>query len=161
MKVRTAFNLLTLIGFAAAAAAGGAGAYVLIDAARRTSPGAALPDLARHAWPTLRIVAVVTAAAAVIALATGLVLGQSIARRLAAVRNLIVGPTPAAGDDLDHIGHALADQADKIKTLRARQTSDEQLLAARRFADNVIHSMFDLLIVTDADLRIVTVNRAA
>src|SRR5438105_547813 len=64
------------------------------------------------------------------------------------------------GDEFDGLIQKLNEQADTIRALRARQTSEEQLLAAQRFADNVIQSMFDLLIVTNADLRIVTVNRA-
>jgi len=50
---------------------------------------------------------------------------------------------------------------EKLRTLQAKQVREEELIAAKRFTDNVIHSMFDVLIVTDPNLRIITVNKAA
>src|SRR5207248_9971586 len=43
----------------------------------------------------------------------------------------------------------------------AKQVREDELLAAKRYADNVIKSMFDVLVVTDPELRIQTANKAA
>ena len=62
---------------------------------------------------------------------------------------------------LDPIALAFNDYQAKLVALEAKQVKEEELVAARRYADNVIKSMFDILIVTDADMEIQTANQAA
>ena len=70
-------------------------------------------------------------------------------------------PMRLRGDELDPIALAFNDYQAKLLALEAKQVKEEELVAARRYADNVIKSMFDILIVTDADMRIQTANQAA
>src|SRR5438874_137611 len=99
-------------------------------------------------------------AGALAVIISGALIACTTHRRLKLLTTGAEGSLNPAGDEFDGLINKLNEQADAIRALRARQTSEEQLLAAKRFADNVIQSMFDLLIVTNPDLRIVTVNRA-
>ncbi len=63
--------------------------------------------------------------------------------------------------DLDAIAAVFNEFHGTIEALAAKQIKEEELVAAKRYADNVIKSMFDILIVTDPELRIQTVNKAA
>ncbi len=95
----------------------------------------------------------------------GLMLAGSIMGRIRQIRDgmtLRAESLPArVGDELDDVAARYNDLSATVRTLRERVVSEEQLLAAKRYADNIIRSMFDILIVTDPDLRIVTVNKAA
>jgi PAS domain S-box-containing protein len=68
---------------------------------------------------------------------------------------------PAAGDELDPLFESIRKLIEANRVLRDKQVSEEQLLAAKRYADGVIASMSDILIVTDPNLNILTVNNAA
>jgi len=71
------------------------------------------------------------------------------------------GVNDAKGDELDGVAHEINALFETVNHLRARQRTDDEVGAAKRFTDNIIQSMFDVLIVTNPDLKIVTVNRAA
>ncbi len=64
-------------------------------------------------------------------------------------------------DELDEVASVVNELAAKNKALLEKQVSEHQLLAARRFADNIVRSMYDILVVTDTDFNIVTANKAA
>src|SRR5204862_7057711 len=66
-----------------------------------------------------------------------------------------------AATDLDQVAAQFNELHSRVLALEARQVNEEELIAAKRYADNVINSMFDVLIVTDPELRILTVNKAA
>src|SRR4051812_17272807 len=66
-----------------------------------------------------------------------------------------------AGDELDYAAQRLNELSEAVAQMRANQRSEDEVLAAKRFADNIVQSMSDILIVTDPALRIVTVNQAA
>src|SRR4051794_27171785 len=66
-----------------------------------------------------------------------------------------------AGDELDYAAQRLSELTALVAQLRAKERSDDEVLAAKRFADDIVKSMSDVVIVTDPNLRIVTVNQAA
>jgi PAS domain S-box-containing protein len=79
---------------------------------------------------------------------------------------VIAGGAPTSipdhyGDEMDPVAQQINELSLAVSQLRAQQRSEDEVLAAKRFTDNIIRSMFDVLIVTDADLKIVTVNDAA
>src|SRR5439155_4809853 len=104
---------------------------------------------------------------------TGFVIGVIVARGLTAALSrfrrdadaLASGKgeplRPTGTDEIDQIATLFNDFHGRIEALAAKQIKEEELVAAKRYADNVIKSMFDILIVTDSDLRIQTVNKAA
>jgi PAS domain S-box-containing protein len=65
------------------------------------------------------------------------------------------------GDELDYAAQRISELTELVAQLRSKQRSDDELHNAKRFADNIVESMSDVLIVTDPNLRIVTVNHAA
>src|SRR2546430_6381178 len=109
----------------------------------------------------------------VLAIATSFVIGVIIARGVTAALSrfrrdadaLASGKgeplRPTGTDEIDQIGMLFNDFHGRIEALAAKQIKEEELVAAKRYADNVIKSMFDILIVTDSDLRIQTVNKSA
>ena len=109
-----------------------------------------------------------TIAAILIAL-IGLITASGIGRTLSRFRRDAEALAAGEGDtwrhrDKDHLDAVAAifnDLHERLEAMKARQIKEEELVAARRYADNVIKSMFDVLIVTDADLRIQTANKAA
>jgi len=113
----------------------------------------------------LGLVIAVTAAAILFLQLAHLQVIRSISRRVSsyayhAGQSADAVPSPA-GDELDPLFDAIRDLLEVKRTLREKQVSEEQLIAAKRYADNVIASMSDILIVTDPELRILTVNNAA
>ncbi len=66
-----------------------------------------------------------------------------------------------ANDELDYAAQRLNELTTLAAQLRAKERSDDEVRAAKRFADNIVQSMSDVVIVTDPDLKIVTVNQAA
>jgi PAS domain S-box-containing protein len=101
---------------------------------------------------------------------TGYLAASNVTRRLARFRQeaeaLARGsgkliPIDRCRDDIDHIAATYNDFHAQLKALEARQIGEEEVVAAKRYADNVIRSMFDVLIITDPQLRIQTVNKAA
>jgi PAS domain S-box-containing protein len=67
----------------------------------------------------------------------------------------------AGGDAIEAAAHQIRALTAAIGQLRARERSADEVRAAQRFTHNVIQSMFDVLIITDPDLHIVSVNKAA
>jgi PAS domain S-box-containing protein len=65
------------------------------------------------------------------------------------------------GDELDYAAERLNELTSLVAQLRTKERSEDELVSAKRFADNIVQSMSDVLIVTDPDLQIVTVNQAA
>jgi PAS domain S-box-containing protein len=166
MRIRTKLQLSFATAFAAVAVAGGGGAWVLWNLradAPRAGGSLATPDDA------LKLVVGTTAVALAIMILIGVLVVRSINARFLRFRReaeLLAGgegePVRIEGvDDLDHIATAFNDFHAKIQALEAKQIKEEELVAAKRYADNVIKSMFDVLIVTDPNLHIQTVNKAA
>jgi len=98
-------------------------------------------------------------------MATGLSVAWSISRRIKA---LTLNPSSAdcvkkarQGDELDALARSVNEMLVTVHALSEKQISGEQLLAAKRYADNVLRSITDLMIVTDPDLRIISANKAA
>jgi len=94
-----------------------------------------------------------------VTIVVGAVVARSVGSRLRALEK--PDHIPLRNDEVDGVAADLNDLRANVKALREKAVSEEQLLSARRYADNIIKSMFDILIVADPDLRIVTVNRAA
>src|SRR5439155_10647278 len=121
---------------------------------------------------SLGIVAMVTSLSAMVTMTVGFLAARSIGLRLWGFRrdaDALVAANGAEGepirptgiDDLDQVGALFNELYSRVTALEARQVNEEELLAAKRYADNVINSMFDVLIVTDPELRIQRVNKAA
>jgi PAS domain-containing protein len=99
----------------------------------------------------------------------GIIASPSVVRRLERFRRdadaLAAGtgePIRLQGtDDIDQAAAIFNEMHSASPRWKARQVNEEELIAAKRYADNVINSMFDVLIVTDPELRIRTVNKAA
>jgi PAS domain S-box-containing protein len=114
---------------------------------------------------TIFLLTGMTIAACTAVLLATIVVRRHVAQRLAAFR-LALGSAPSAipdraGDELDRAASQLNELTAAVSALRAKQRSGDEVVAARRFTDNIIQSMFDVLIVTDPELQIVAVNRAA
>lgn len=110
------------------------------------------------------LVGLTVAGCATVLLGT-LMVRRSIGKRLAAFR-VPLGSAPTAipdrtGDELDRAATQLNELTAAVSALRSKQHSEDEVLAAKRFTDNIIQSMYDVLIVTDPGLTIVAVNRAA
>ncbi|CAN5432637.1 hypothetical protein BH10PLA1_BH10PLA1_08470 [soil metagenome] len=112
----------------------------------------------------LNLLTMLTPICTALAGGVGLSIGTSICQRLNQLRS-----APKAGqyilmrmhDELDDVATLVNDMAAKNHSLIEKQVSQHQLTAARRFADNIIKSMYDIMIVTDTELNIVTMNKAA
>ncbi len=124
------------------------------------------------AWrdPTAHRTIISASAALLLTIFTGLLLALKVGQRFAqfnddaeaAASGMLKGTLRAdQGDELDATAAAINTLKEKVESLEARQVSEEELLAAKRFADNVIDSMFDILIITDPDLQIEKANKAA
>ena len=113
----------------------------------------------------LTLLSTMTTTAVVVTAGLGLLVRRSVRKRLSQFQ-LPQGLAAAAlkhdvGDELDHAAQQLNALGTTIAQLRAKERSEDEVDAARRFTENIIQSMFDVLIVTDPDLKIVNVNRAA
>ena len=113
----------------------------------------------------LMLMSSLTCAAVVITVSLALLMRRAIAKRLqqfqlppGADATLL---SNSAGDELDYAAQRLTELTALVAQLRAKERSDDQVIAAKRFADNIVKSMSDVVIVTDPNLRIVTVNHAA
>ena len=168
MAVRTKLLMSVSLAGAAVLLAGASGAWPLWQLAQADPAGAAAESL-RH---SLGIVAMVTSLSAMVTMTVGFLAARSIGLRLWGFRrdaDALVAANGAEGepirptgiDDLDQVGALFNELYSRVTALEARQVNEEELLAAKRYADNVINSMFDVLIVTDPELRIQRVNKAA
>src|SRR4051812_38461479 len=113
----------------------------------------------------LMLLSSLTSTAVVITVILALLTRRAISKRL---RQFQLAPGADAsllknnvGDELDYAAERLNELSSVVAQLRAAQRSDDEVLAAKRFADNIVQSMSDILIVTDPSLKIVTVNQAA
>jgi PAS domain S-box-containing protein len=95
----------------------------------------------------------------------GMVMARSIDSRIESFSILqgkpIDLPAAIASDEPDTLSTAYGNLANCNKSLHARKSMKDPAAEAKRYADNIINSMFDALIVTDPELKIVSVNRAA
>ena len=166
MKIRTKLLLTFTLAGTAVAASGASGIVPLLRLSH-ASEGVQV-DVAAVSNELQRAFTL-TYTAAVLTLLCSLVMTVNIVRRLGRFRrdaeNLARGtgePFKADGDDdIDYIATAFNEFHGTLKTLEARQIKEEEVVAAKRYADNVIKSMFDVLIITDPELKIQTVNKAA
>src|SRR5205085_4451526 len=62
---------------------------------------------------------------------------------------------------LDRAAAQLNELTAALSALRSKQRTEDEVVAAKRFTDNIIQSMHDVLIVTDSSLKIIAVNHAA
>ncbi|MGB7157196.1 MAG: ATP-binding protein, partial [Tepidisphaeraceae bacterium] len=102
-----------------------------------------------------------TLLAAAVSLANALRVRRAISKRLGSFHLPLGSAATNLDDELDGIAQQFNDLTAALALLRARQRSEDEVLAAKRFTDNIIQSMFDVLIVTDPELRIVSLNKAA
>ena len=167
MKIKSKLLLSFTIAAAGIAGAGAAGIVQLLRLVQRTNDAPVEASAVRAAASDALFL---TSAAAFVVICCGLLVTLSITRRLARFRRdaeaIVKGdaeePLRIDGvDDLDFIAAAFNEFRANLKTLEEKQIKEEEVVAAKRYADNVIKSMFDVLIVTDPDLRIQTVNKAA
>ncbi len=113
----------------------------------------------------LNLLSCVTSAAVLMSIAVSLVMRRLIMRRIRQFQ-LAPGAGPTSlnaqtGDELDYAAQQLNELTGVVAQLRAKERSEDEVAAAQRFTENIVQSMFDVLIVTDPDLRIVNVNQAA
>jgi PAS domain S-box-containing protein len=110
------------------------------------------------------------ASATALALLSGLCGVSAVSRRLSrfnedaesAATGMLKGAIPTnRRDELDIAAGAVNKLKESLEGLQEKRISEEELRAAKRYAQNIVHSMFDILIVTDPDLRIQTANKAA
>ncbi len=163
MTIRKKLVLISLSTAVVVAGVGATGLHSLLDLReymRILPPSPATLDLER----AISLLSILTPVATVLAAGVGLSIASSICQRLnelttaPKVGNYALSRTE---DELDEVAALINDLGAKNKALVEKQVSEHQLLAARRFADNIIKSMYDIMIVTDTDLNIVTVNKAA
>jgi len=163
MTIRKKLVLISLCTAAMVAGVGATGINALLmlrDYLRLLPPTPAMVELNK----ALNLLVILTPVCTALAGGVGLSIGTSICQRLNQLRS-----APKAGqyilmrmhDELDDVATLINDIAAKNNSLVEKQVSQHQLTAARRFADNIIKSMYDILIVTDTDLNIVTMNKAA
>jgi PAS domain S-box-containing protein len=159
-------KLLAAFTFACAgiAAAGAAGIWPLLQmAGSHTAAGA---DAVQFA---LRQAAIASLGAVLFTFLCGVFATRSIAKRLARFKREAEAVANGTGDlvridgvdEIDHVAAIFNDFDARLDALEAKQIKEEEVVAAKRYADNVIKSMFDVLIITDPDLKIQTVNKAA
>ncbi|MGH7214622.1 MAG: histidine kinase dimerization/phospho-acceptor domain-containing protein, partial [Tepidisphaeraceae bacterium] len=172
MTIRGKLILAFTATAAAVGAVGAVGTLALLDlrAGLRAHRHDAAGEAHEHGPQIARLeraerMLMLTPIALALAVGSGMVLGRSISKRLAQF-SMRVGQGGGelradVGDELDSVAGTVNELRQMVKQLRGKQVSEEQLLAAKRFADNIIHSMFDILIVADPELNIVTVNKAA
>jgi PAS domain S-box-containing protein len=163
IRIKTKLLLTFSLCAASAGLAGAAGVVPLVALANR----GAMPSDEASAAITCAVASAAMALAIVIAI--GLICARNIVNRLFTLRRdaeALVGgegePIRINGnDDLDYIASSFNEFHAKMQAMEARQIKEEELVAAKRYADNVIKSMFDILIISDPDLKIQTVNKAA
>ena len=113
----------------------------------------------------LVMLSLLCSSAVVLTVMISMMVRRGILKRLRQFR-VVAGGAPTSipehiGDELDPVAQQINELSLAVSQLRAQQRSEDEVLAAKRFTDNIIRSMFDVLIVMDADLKIVTVNDAA
>jgi PAS domain S-box-containing protein len=106
-----------------------------------------------------------TIAAVVSVASLSLLMRRAILKRLRQFQFPLNNPGANArfdmGDELDHAAQQLSELTTAVTQLRSRERSTTEIEDARTFVEGIVQSMSDALIVTDPDMRVVTVNRAA
>jgi PAS domain S-box-containing protein len=104
-------------------------------------------------------------AAVLIVASLALLMRRAILKRLRQFQYPLNNPGANArfdmGDELDHAAQQLNELTAAVTQLRSRERPTTEIEDARTFVEGIVHSMSDALIVTDPDMRVVTVNRAA
>jgi PAS domain S-box-containing protein len=166
MKIRRKLLLTFTLAGGVVAIAGASGIEPLFRIAR-AARGTQI-DVAAVAEELQRAFTLTYAAAAIIvmlSMLTTLRIAQRLTRLRKDADNLAKGigeGLKITGDDeIDLVAAAFVELHDTMKNLEARQIKEEEVVAAKRYADNVIKAMSDVLIITDPDLKIQTVNKAA
>jgi PAS domain S-box-containing protein len=166
MRIKTKVVLCFTLAGVGAALAGVSGILPLMQLARAVKRGIPLSNSAID--EALRSAVIATALAVALTLALASLIARAIIRAVGRLRSDAealsngTGDTiRLRGDEFDHLAQTFNELQARFQALRARQVKDDELLAAKRYADNIIKSMFDVLIVTDPDLRIQTANSAA
>jgi PAS domain S-box-containing protein len=167
MRIKTKLLLSFALAASGVLLAGASGAWPLrqvwlADASGATPPPEAFLLAAKMA-------AMATGLAALVTIVVGFIAARSVGNRLARFRREAEALLNGRGEgikvqdteDLDQTGVLFNELHARVLTLEARQVNEEELMAAKRYADNVINSMFDVLIVTDPELHIQRVNKAA
>ncbi|HYO08100.1 MAG TPA: ATP-binding protein [Tepidisphaeraceae bacterium] len=162
MRIKTTLLIASTLATGAAAVSCGSGLLPLLRLSYEPMP-------AEELALALRVAAGAGGFAIALVIVACAVATRSVSRSISRVRReaealAAEGMEPIrihGSDELDHIAAAFNDFHGKLQALEAKQIKEEELVAAKRYADNVIKSMFDILIVTDPDLRIQTVNKAA
>jgi len=99
------------------------------------------------------------------ALVTACVLRWSIARRIRTMALRATNPESFSkakqGDEFDTLISMLDDLVVANKVLREKQVSAEELRSAQQYANNILRSITDMMIVTDPEFRIISANKAA
>ncbi len=163
MTIRKKLVLISLSTAAMVAGVGATGLHALLDVREYLKfmpPTPATIDVEK----AINLLIILTPLSMALAAGVGLSVATSICQRLNQLRQ-----PPKNGhcaltrmhDELDEVAGIVNELSAKNKVLSEKQVSEHQLVAARRFADNIIRSMYDIMIVTDNELNIVTVNKAA
>ena len=164
MTVQRKLIVISVLAAGSVAAVGLCGVAALIATAPATIPdadgGAALPF---HFTQAMSLVGILTATAALLMLHAGLRTAKGISKRLRQISadSGIYGVARSKADDLAAIADHVNELQQAAKKAKEKQVSEEQLLAAERFTQNILRSMYDVLIVTDPDLNIMQANAAA
>jgi PAS domain S-box-containing protein len=166
MRIKTKLLLTFTLSAACVAAAGTAGIWPLVKLSRAHGG----PVDAAESVRLVTQASIIAGGSFAIVLALGLLVTTGITRRLSRFRReaeaIVKGEAEEplrfeGADDIDFIAAAFNEFHANLKTLEEKQIKEEEVVAAKRYADNVIKSMFDVLIVTDPELHIQTVNKAA
>ncbi len=163
MTIRKKLVLISLSTAVMVAGVGTTGLHSLLDVReylKLMAPTPATMDVEK----SINLLIILTPLSMALAAGVGLSVASSICQRLNQLRT-----PPRSGhftitrmhDELDEVAGVVNELSARIKALSDKQVPERQLVAARRFADNIIRSMYDIMIVTDTELNIVTVNKAA
>jgi PAS domain S-box-containing protein len=166
MRIKTKLLTYTALAGAAVALAGASGAGPLWQLSHAVPHSAPTPEAINT---VMKIATLATCLATLLTVVIGFIAARSISARLSRLRReadaVANGQAEAVRvigtEDVDLVAAALNELSARVRALDERQVKEEELIAAKRYVDNVINSMFDVLIVTDPDLRIQTVNKAA
>ena len=167
MRIKTKLLLSFVLATGSVAMAGAAAALPLWTLLNRSGGARTVGIDVLHS--TLRQTFTVTGIGAALTLTIGLIAARAISGRLERFRRDAEALANGTGellridgkDHIDHISAIFNDYHSKQLALEAKQIGEEEIVAAKRYADNVIRSMFDCLIITDPELKIQTVNKAA
>jgi PAS domain S-box-containing protein len=163
MTVRKKMILLSIGSATLIGALGVAGLVALLDTADYLKLMPPTPAMQR-VNKAIDAFVLLTPLCMALTVGVGIAIASAVGRRLEQLR---FSPhqndkhLPKMRDELDDVAVVMNELVAKNKALFEKQVSEQQLVAARRFADNIIKSMYDIMVVTDPDANILTVNKAA